>query len=337
MGLAIAMTLWLASSPANAQSAQQFLFIGDLPYSSGQAKRLTEVIGPAIKKARFPFLVHYGDFKGGGIPCSEAGTRAAYKQITGLMSGAAGQPALGPVFYTPGDNDWTDCDRLFRHTGPGGSKSELAQLDLLRRVFYLEFPLQLDKEWQFSRQSLYPENMAWRSGKIQFGTVHLVGTNNGRLQIRMDDVAVALARVAARDQANRAWLNEVFDRARNFRNPADAVIITTQADVSDPDESAPCRLANQMSCDAFADFRAQLAKHAVACKKPVLLVHGDTGPYCLDKRFGGADAPNLWRLNAGGDFHRPLDATVVTFRSGGEGDVFTVRGLVAGESPKSGC
>ena len=106
----------------------------------------------------------------------------------------------------------------------------------------------------------------------------------------------------------------IFWKASAFRNPADAVIITTQADVTNPDEYAPCTPTNRMNCDAFADFRSQLIKHAAAFKGPVLLIHGDTGPYCLDKTFGGSEAPNIWRLNAGGDYHQPLDATVVTYR-----------------------
>ena len=119
--------------------------------------------------------------------------------------------------------------------------------------------------------------------------------------------------------------------------PSDPVIIAAQADVTNPNETAPCTPANPMYCDAFAGFRAQLTKHAAEFDKPVLMVHGDTGAYCLDTGFGGAIAPNLWRLNAGGDYHQPLDATVVTFHPGEAGTPFSARGLIAGEEPAAGC
>ena len=333
LGLAALLCL-AAPAPGNAQDGQRFLFIGDLPYSDEQNDRLNNVIAPAIMKGGFPFLVHYGDFKGGGVACSESVIRNAYAQITGLIAKGSDSTPPPPVFYTPGDNEWTDCDRQFKS---GASYSELNRLDLLRRVFFFESPLNLPASWQYERQSLYPENAIWRFDGIQFATVHLVGTNNGRLEILLDDVALALAQVDARDQANRNWLNEIFRRALAFRNPADAVIIATQADVTDPDENTPCTPTNQLNCDAFADFRAQLIKHARSFKRPVLLVHGDTNPYCLDKGFGGSEVPNLWRLNAGGDYHQPIDATVVSVRLKGSDNTFTVRGLIDGEAPADGC
>lgn len=336
LGLAALLCL-AAPAPGNAQNEQRFLFIGDLPYSDEQNDRLNDIIAPAISKGGFPFLVHYGDFKGSGVSCSEALIRSAHKQITGLMANGSQTTSSAPVFYTPGDNEWTDCDRWFGDSDAGRPTSELGRLDLLRRVFFFENPVKLPDTWQNERQPLYPENALWRFGKVQFATVHLVGTNNGRLEILKDDVAMALAHVDARDQANRAWLNDIFWKASAFRNLADAVIITTQADVTNPDEYAPCTPTNRMNCDAFADFRSQLIKHAAAFNGPVLLVHGDTGPYCLDKNFGGSEASNIWRLNAGGDYHQPLDATVVTYRPRATNDPFSVRGLVEGERPAEHC
>ncbi len=321
--------------PAKARDLQRFLFIGDLPYSNGQKDRLKTTIKEAIRKGGFPFLVHYGDFKGGGVACGdEVDIKDAFKQINDLIMDEDDTSPPRPVFYTPGDNEWTDCDRRF---DKGEPKSELKQLDSLRQIFFSDAPLKLSDKWQYQHQPLYPENALWRFGGGQFATLHLVGTNNGRVNILMDDVAMALAQVDARDQANRAWLNKVFEKAEKFRNPAEAVIISTQADVTNPSEAAPCTPANPIYCDAYAGFRAQLIKHAAHFKKPVLLVHGDTTPYCLDKSFGDAIAPNLWRLNAGGDYHEPLDATVVTFHGGKMDPPFSAIGLVDGEKPTVGC
>ena len=335
--LAALLTCLVVALPTYARDAQRFLFIGDLPYTKDQSVRLKGSITKAIKKGNFPFLVHYGDLQSGGVSCidEDGNTKFGdyFKQITGLMADENDTSPPRPVFYTPGDNDWTDCDRRFKK---GKSKSELNQLDLLRRIFFLDTPLKLSDKWKYERQPLYPENALWRFGKVQFATLHLVGTNNGRVDILMDDVGLALARVRARDQANRVWLNIIFEKAKKRKDPAAALIIATQADVTDPNENAPCTPANPMYCDAFAGFRAQLIKHAAAFKKPVLLVHGDTSPYCLDKGFGGAPAPNLWRLNAAGDY-KLVDATVVTFHPGKRDTPFSAKGLVSGEKPEAGC
>ena len=324
---ALSAGIGLGLSTGSAASEQRFVFVGDTPYSEAERVLLTGEIAEAIRGGGFPFLVHYGDLKGGGVPCGgEPQVRAAYEEVTGLTT--------EPLFYTPGDNEWTDCDRDFR---TGAPMSELEHLDLIRQVFYYENRLELDSDWRFGRQAQFPENAVWRFGGLQFGTVHLVGTNNGRIEIRMDDVALALALVEARDQANRAWLNRIFGEASDFRSPAAAVVIATQADVTNPSEHAPCTAANPMYCDAFADFREQLRKHAQGFGKPVLLVHGDTGPYCWDREFGGAAAPNLWRLNAAGDFLKPLDATVVTFAPGDGEDPFSAAGLVHEKVPADQC
>jgi hypothetical protein len=331
--LFLAAMAWLASTvPASAQEHRRFLFIGDMPYYNGRVNPITDdqfvwfedIVAPKIRKSGFEFLVHYGDFKSRGIPCSENVFRDNYSRITGLLPGK-------PVFYTPGDNDWTDCDDP-NDENPKREMvkaySELSRLDLLRQIFFIEKPLKFSKEWQYERQPKYPENALWRAAKVQLATVHLVGTNNGRIDILMDDENKALARVEARDQANRDWLNLVFDRASAPGNRADAVIITTQADVTEPEGSGACTDTNPKNCDAFVGFISALISHAADFNKPVLLIHGDKFPYCLDKKFGGKLASKLWRLNAGGDFKTVLDATVVTFDAKNDGTPFSVNGLV---------
>ncbi len=330
----IALTLWVAPFSLAAQSSSEFLFLGDMPYTKSQTARLKEVIAPKIRDHGFPFVVHYGDFKKGSAACREEDFKRVYQEMTNLWVAWDSGSKPPPVFYTPGDNDWTDCDRPLKKGAEGKPQSELNRLDLLRRIFFWESSLDLNASWQYKRQKLYPENALWRSSQVQFGTVHVVGTNNGRLEILKDDIAMALAQIEARDQANRVWLKNIFRKARNFKDPANAVIITIQADVTAPDETASCTSSNAINCDAFAGFRAQLFKRAAAFKKPVLLVHGDTGAYCLDKSFGGPRALNLWRLNAGGDYHMPLDATVVTFNPDNLNAPFAAKGLVDGEMPK---
>ena len=297
--MVIATTLAMAKVPL----AMKFISIGDTPYSETENIRIKSVISKAIKDANPPFVVHYGDLKSGGEACTEELLAARRDDVYGLLPGR--------VFYTPGDNEWTDCDRAFLKP----AVSELGKLDFLRQLFFSK-PLDLPKSWHYARQANFPENARWMKDGVFFMTVHLVSTNNGRLEILKDDIEAALSLVDARDQANRVWLKESFDAA--LKAGASAMVVVTQADVTSPDAGGACTATNRMHCDAFQSFRDNLRLNAAKFsdlnepRRPVLLLHGDTHPYCMDKEFGGQLAPNLWRLNAWGDFQVPADATVVT-------------------------
>ncbi len=313
---------------AENQTSMSFIAIGDTPYSEKENTRIKTEIAKAIKEKNPPFVVHYGDFKGGGETCTEELLTERRNDIYGLLP--------GKVFYTPGDNEWTDCDRSFLKP----PVSELGKLDFLRQLFF-EKPMDLPESWHYARQANFPENARWMKDGVFFMTVHLVSTNNGRIDILKDDIEAALALVDARDQANRVWMEETFSVA--LRTGAKAMVIVTQADVTSPDGGGPCTATNRMNCDAFQSFRSNLQLNAGGFAKrgeslkPVLLLHGDTNPYCMDKKFGGKRAPNLWRLNAWGDFKDPADATVVTVQPDDQQTPFKAETLLGHEIPADGC
>ncbi len=100
-----------------------------------------------------------------------------------------------------------------------------------------------------------------------------------------------------------------------------------------------------MSRDAFLSFRDNLRLNARnfpkrkrgEARRPVLLVQGDTNPYCMDKDFGGQQAPNLWRLNAWGDYQNPADATVITVRADDRQNPFAAQTLLGQKVPAARC
>ena len=327
VGLAVALATALAA-PAAAAEPLSFIALGDLPYPDDRAPPekkfwqhglFTKKLAPAIRAAAAPFVVHLGDFKGGGESCDDALIAKRRDEIMGLHD--------GPVFYTPGDNDWTDCDRAFLER----PMSELERLSHLREQFFAT-PPRLGDDWAYARQPNYPENARWRQGEVFFATLHLVGTNNGRAEVLRDDVELAWARVEAREHANRLWLDALFDVAGKAE--AKAVVIATQVDLAEPDAGGPCTLTNRAHCAAFAGVRAQLVARAADFGEPVLLMHGDTFPYCLDKGFGGRAAPKLWRLNAAGDF-KVIDAVRVTVDPENAGTPFAMETLLEGEAPEA--
>jgi hypothetical protein len=323
--LTIALSLFAMPGPAVAADELSFMVFGDAPYGQDQIEALETTVAPVIREAPFPFLIHLGDLKGGGEPCTDILVEERYKQLMALHPGR--------VFYTPGDNEWTDCDRTFL----AERFSEVWRLDFLRTLIASN-PMTLPADWHYATQPEFPENARWTQGGVMFATVHIVSTNNGREEIFLDDIEATLDLVDQRDQANRVWLRAAFDAAR--QSDAGAVVIATQADVTKHAGTAPCSNLVRISCDGFAVFRDQLLRHAAGFRKPVLLVHGDTTAFCFDKTFGGGTAPKLWRLNAFGDSFGPdwqVNATVISVDPDDTEQPFAATLLMAGAAPGGTC
>ena len=322
-GLALTIVLCLAVMPTTAVAADglHFLVFGDAPYTKRQIEMLKNTVAPAIQSAESSFLIHLGDFKSGGESCINDLIDLRYEQLMGL------RPER--VFYTPGDNEWTDCDRSYLEK----QFSESERLDYLRKLI-ASTPMNLPASWHYAAQINFPENARWTQGDVMFATVHIVSTNNGRKEILKGDVETTLDRVDARDEANREWLEAAFDAARE--SDSGAVVIATQADVTKRAGTAPCSDSLRIRCDAFATFRDQLLRHAAGFNKPVLLIHGDTNPFCLDENFGGDTAPKLWRLNALGDYSE-VDATAITVRLDDQEKPFAIKPLMTGASVGRTC
>lgn len=298
-----------------------FLVLSDVPYTAAEEVQLRERAAPAIRASDAPFILFLGDFKSGESSCSDVLFSRRRDEIMALHPGR--------VFYSPGDNDWTDCDRA----DIPEPASELERLDFLRNIFFAA-PPDLPAEWRFARQPLFPENMRWHYGGVVFLTLHMVSTDNGRKEILLDDEELALALVDARDRANLLWLEAAFTEAEKIG--AGAIVIGAQADVTQHQSDMPCGPHRREGCDAFAAFRLKLRHLAAKFARPVLLVHGDTNPYCLDKAFGGAAAPKLWRLNSTGDFAL-VDAAEVWVNPNDAAAPFSVISLTEKKPPQEGC
>lgn len=312
----VAASFILAGALSPAQSTE-FIALGDMPYGRDQIATL-EYIGTKIRDNDYPFVVHYGDVKGGDESCSDTLLTERRDVLYGLLPGR--------VFYTPGDNDWTDCDRA-----KAGGFDELERLTRLREIFYSGSGLPSFPDRPVTRQSpAYPENARWEYDSIRFVTLHIVGSDNGRVEIDHSGVDAALAAVDARDAANLAWLEAAFANSQD----AAAIVAFMQAD---PDEienwtqrRTACGLQTPTNCNPYLTFLERLTALADDFDKPVLLVHGSTNRFCLDSGFGGWRARKLWRLNGPGDFVA-IDAAVVHVDPAAPVP-FQVHGLLSGDT-----
>jgi hypothetical protein len=288
----------LAANEANgphaargASGAFEFVALGDMPYGpdamTGPAyRRLIE----QINDEKPVFSIHVGDFKDGVTSCTDELFARQHEHF---------QRFDGPLIFTPGDNDWTDCNR----TG----EDPLERLQALRALFYPaddagrsvlslgRRPMPMESQSRvmptFGR---YRENLRWWHGDVLFTTFHTVGPNNN------SDAAAAALRgeYLARESANAAWIRASFRLARE--RGAKALVFATQADMfRRVDSRLPLRLRGGFR----TSIDSALVPQAVASGLPVLLVHGDSHHFITDQPFvdrAGRTIANLWRLEVFG-------------------------------------
>jgi hypothetical protein len=235
-------------------STADIALIGDTRYTPEQRDKFPNLM-EEINDERVAFTIHAGDIKGGSDPCDDE----VYQETKELFD-----EFERPLIYTPGDNEWTDCHRA------GGDPLE--RLGFLRETFYPddqslgERPLRLDRQ-----SEEYPENVRWEFGDVTFATLHVVGSNDN-LPDAANPVGDA-AEHAARTEANLAWLAETFDAAE--KDDSVGVLITMQANPGfelPPEERT-----------GFNELLAALEAETLAFEKPVILVHGDSHYFRIDK------------------------------------------------------
>ena len=252
----------VSSAPPQDTRAVTVVAFGDMPYRPIDFEAY-EALLDTISERRPDVTINVGDIKGGG-PCDDA----IYLRQRYYMNGID-----GPVVYTPGDNEWTDCHR------PGwGDCDPRERLTVLRKMFFPgreslgRTPITLERQAEISpRHTRMVENARWQIRGVLFATAHVVGSNNG---LRGDDVA-AIAEYEQRDAANAEWIDALFELARTER--ATAVVLAFQAD--------PYLLYGLGG--GFRRTLDSIETGAAAYGGPVLVVHGDGHVYTRDNPFHG--------------------------------------------------
>jgi calcineurin-like phosphoesterase family protein len=248
------------------RGAFTFALIGDMPYGAEGEAKFPNVIADINADPQLAFVVHDGDIKNGSSLCSD---EMYYNRLDSFNR------FRQPFVYVPGDNEWTDC-----HRANNGAYDPLERLAFLRSVFYSterslgRQTMKLERQSQGPDFPAYRENVRWTMHDVLFVGLHVVGSNNNRGRTPEAD-----AEYAARNAANIAWLGESFAHARTHR--ARAVMIVIQANPNfDLPPSAPQR-------SGFNDFLALLESETLNFGKPVVLVHGDSHYFRMDKPMLG--------------------------------------------------
>lgn len=279
--ICLALGAWgIAPGPATAEADPvTFVAFGDMPYRAEDFARFEDLLDQ-VNADPPDLVIHVGDIKGGGTPCTDASFARQRDYMNAVDA---------PLLYTPGDNEWTDC-----HRPSAGGFDPMERLARLRQMFFAQAnslgarPVPVLRQSEADPQrATYVENLRWAHDGVIFATIHAVGSNDGD----DPDIPGAVAEYEARSDAGRAWLSAAFAEARV--SDARALVLAFQADP----------FLTPMQQARFQRLLWLLADEAKAWGGPVLVVHGDGHAYTVDTPFlerGGNPVENVLRLQVPG-------------------------------------
>jgi hypothetical protein len=287
-----------------------FALIGDTPYTALEEIAFDGMMADLDGKP-LAFVVHVGDFKNGGSPCTDE----LFRQRFELFNASA-----HPFVFLFGDNEWTDC-----HRPSAGGYDPVERLRKLREIFTAgdrslgKRSIALERQSADARWAKFRENVRWVHGGVVFVGLNEPGSNNHRGRAGATD-----EEWAERNEANIAWVRAGFREAVQRRAPA--IVLALQAN---PFFELP-RGARGRS--GFESFLAAVEAETIAYSKPVAFVHGDTHVFRVDRPLGAATGrvvENLTRVEVHGS---PITAWVRGHIDAADPAVFSFRSEVAERS-----
>lgn len=299
---------------------------GDLPYAKANDATKMAALVTDINAANLAFSIFDGDIKDGSSQCTDD----VYTSAIDLFN-----TFTAPVVYIPGDNEWTDCHR----TNNGGYDS-LERLEHVRQVMFARptsFGQQtIPLEHQGRIGARYVENTRWKQGGVVFVGLNVPGSNNNRVHDdaectdksarTAEQCAADNAEYAERDAKNIEWISQSFQLAR--ADKAAGMMIVIQADPGfDIPETEDVDERLSPDHDGYTAFLDKLVEETRTFPGQVVLVHGDTHFFKLDKPLLKQDQllPNFTRLETFGSPNAHWVAVTVDSSSR---DVFTFHPMI---------
>ncbi len=268
----------------HAAQAQPFSFglWGDMPYQkAGDTPKIPALLD-SINRSDIAFSLYDGDIKDGSSKCSDDIYSDAL-QMFGQMK--------KPVVYIPGDNEWTDC-----HRSNNGGYDNLERLAHIRKVMYPSMHSLGQKQMALTHQGQagekFVENIRFSHRGIVFAGLNVPGSNNNRVLDDKDcskksartpeQCAADNAEYLERDAANVSWMQQAFKLAKQQK--AAGIVLVIQADVGfDLPETEELDESLEPKFSGYRNFIGQLVAETEQYAGQVLLVHGDTHFYKVDK------------------------------------------------------
>lgn len=298
---ALASLLSLAAAlPAAAEPFSIGLW-GDMPYAKSNDAPFIPALLDDMNAADLAFTIYDGDIKDGSSNCVDETYTDALAMFGSLKA---------PAVFVVGDNEWTDC-----HRKNNGGYDNLERLDHLRKTLFSTVETlgqtKMVVEHQGAPGEKFSENTRWSRDGVTFVGLNVPGSNNNKVNGDEDctkksartpaQCAADNAEYAERDAANIAWLKAAFAKAKEQGDKGLMVVIQADPgfDIPETEDVDESRLPER---DGYAAFLDALTAETRAFDGEVVLVHGDTHFFKIDKPLADSTdmLPNFTRVETFG-------------------------------------
>ena len=312
---------WLALMPIKQAKATPFSFalMGDQPYNNLLETATDSLIQHMSQDPGVQWVLHVGDIKGGGEPCTNELLTRRVEQL---------QRSEKPLLLVPGDNEWTDC-----HRASNGGFDSQERLAYLRKLAFAQSTSLGKNRFPVRQQTSapFPEHLMWRQGSTLFISLNIPGSNNDleHPSSRKTSKGEVQRLFNVREKAIEAWLGEAeqaFTRASDL--PTETVIAI---------QGNPIDGSGGLFNNGYKSFMSRLVKYIDTTNRPVLLVHGDTHRFKWDKpplkKFGGTSGTDalFYRLEGWG--HPFVNSWVKVTVTPGAENPFQVNSITQSANP----
>lgn len=247
-----------------------FALIGDQPYGAFFVSSTDTVLRAVNANPEVQWILHVGDIKGGGERCDDDLLKARIAQLNSSQK---------PLYYTPGDNEWTDC-----HRDSNGNYNSQERLLFLRKIAFSK-PQSLGKKPApvLQQNAQFPENGMWRIGNTLFITLNVPGSNNDleSPSSRRATQSKIEADYLTREKANEQWLDQAALEFKKANPPTETVIAMQANPLDGSGKSWLGKLFN--TDDGYQPIMKAIARYISATQRPLLLAHGDTHRFVFDQ------------------------------------------------------
>jgi len=257
----------------------RFGLIGDVPYSDHERRELPLMLDQ-IAGSGVDFMAHIGDFKHGKDRCDDSLFADRHQLF---------EASRAPFVFVPGDNEWTDCDRL-----SNGAYDPLERLDKLRRLFWNDGFTLGQRKLPLQRQAGgYPEHARFRLGPVLFVSLNIPGGFNN---FGLTDTPSP--EYAARNPVVLAWLADSFALAR--REGLAGIVLLFQANPGFK------HFSQGLGHQGYRAFLEQLQAETMNFSGQVVAVHGDTHRSRIDHPLRDASGKPLANFTRVETFGYPI-------------------------------
>ena len=163
---------------------------GPIPGDTRQIVATPAFIAAINRDPKIDLVIHTGDIHSGSTYCTLAYNQTVFNLWTQFKD---------PLVYTPGDNEWTDCQKSKEGGGVKNSSNEyvdyaaghpVANLALVRSMFFPEAGKTLGGRTKYVTSQAqafdpshpadaeYVENVLWEQSQVMFVTINVPGGSN---------------------------------------------------------------------------------------------------------------------------------------------------------------